>query len=446
MAQRSGRKQITVGPDSRSRTTSSPEAEVTKVKSRRQPQRLPPPIMRGEEAIDAEIVMREFPTALGVLLWKTARTVQLRAACGGAGAALFSPGAQGRRLELLARESVPDEVSGALAKAAAALQPRATPGRIASACREIALWAADQGKLGTAIEFMQAAAVTLPADAELALEVARLARTRAEYPRAETWYRQAISRARQAAAWADFSRSYIGLGSVGILRGNFPAARKALIRGLRAAKRFAIRPLVGAAYHELAVLSIQMEKAADLTRYAGAAAGAYGPGHPRLPALAFDCGVFLLSQGYFPEALRVFRNVPSSFGSAGDRLVLAAATVRAAAGAGDREAYDAAWSDASSRLEDATVAFAAPTALYSMATGAESAGDFDRAEDAALRVQALAGSLGDGQLQFAAAALLESVQRSRTVGAQREPARRAAPRIRELVEELEGALVGGGTS
>src|SRR5690606_25268000 len=126
-----------------------------------------------------------------------------------------------------------------------------------------------------------------------------------------TWYRQAISRARKGRQWYEFSRSYIGMGTIFVLRGNYPAARKSLIRGLRAAKRFSIRPLAAAAYHELMVLAIQAARPIEVTRYAHSAILAYGKGNPRLPALAFDYGAFLMSKGHYAEALRTFRSVPT---------------------------------------------------------------------------------------------------------------------------------------
>src|SRR5690606_33463591 len=114
-----------------------------------------------------------------------------------------------------------------------------------------------------------------PADAEIAHEVARLARTATEYTRAETWYRQAVSRARRRKTWYEFSRGYSGLGTIFMLRGNYPNARKSLVRGLRAARRFSIRPLAAAAYHELMVLSINSDRPEEVTRFAASAVKAY---------------------------------------------------------------------------------------------------------------------------------------------------------------------------
>src|SRR5690606_24299526 len=121
---------------------------------------------------------------------------------------------------------------------------------------------------GTALEFAQAAAVAVPAEADAAQEAARLARTRTEYHRAETWYRQAVSRARRSRDWAGFARGYIGLGIVHRQRGGYPQAGKSLIRGLRAARRFSIRPLEAAAAHELTVLGIHTLRARDVARFA----------------------------------------------------------------------------------------------------------------------------------------------------------------------------------
>jgi tetratricopeptide (TPR) repeat protein len=404
--------------------------------NRRQPQRLPPPIMHGGEAIDSELILKELPEDQALVLWKTVRSVRLWAELPeGERAGAFSASAHDSRMHHLRKASFPDEVLVSLAKAATVLQPRVRAAAVAMGCRTVASWALQRGAVATAIEFQQAAAVALPTEAELAFEVAKIARTRGEYARAETWYRQAISRARRARNWYEFSRAYIGLGTVAVLRGNYPQAKRSLIRGVRAAKRFAIRPLVAAGYHELAVLAIQRQSPVEVTRFSRLALEAYGSTHPRLPALAFDYGVFLLSSGYFEEALRTFRSIPDEFGRPVDRLARAAAVARAAAAAKEVQTYESAWSEAERLLEDPTTASGAATAYLSLARAAEFVGDMERAEQAALDAQRLAAEKEEANIEFAAVGLLESIRNG--VAAQAVRAEPAPPKVRRMVREFE---------
>lgn len=400
--------------------------------------------MHGGEAIDSEAILHEFPADQALVLWKTVRSVRLWAdAPDGERTEMFLPGAHDSRMQHLREASFPDDVLIALAKAATVLQPRVTRQSVATGCRTVAHWAEHRGALATAIEFQQAAAVALPADAELAFDVARLARTRGEYARAETWYRQAISRARRARAWDEFSRAYIGLGTVAVLRGNFPQAKRSFIRGIRAARRFAIRPLIAAGYHELAVLAIQRQTPDEVTRYARQALEAYGPGHPRLPALAFDYGVFLLSMGYFEEALRTLRSVPADFGRPVDQLARASALVRAAGAVRDVETFEAAWREAEGLLKDSSATAARATALISLARGADSLGDLGRAEKAALEAQSIAATQEEAGIEFAVVGLLESIRGGAAL-ANPPDAEPAPKRVRWMVRKFESSGTAAG--
>ena len=348
------------------------------VSRRRQPQRLPPPLMHGPEPIEGTAILADFPDDLGLLLWKTVRAVRLWTGLPATERAhAFQDDAHAARKAWLA--DAPEELRDALERAAAILQPRARSASVARACREIGEWAVARGNLPTAIEFMQAAAVALPADGEVAHEVARLARQAGDYTRAETWYRQAVSRARRASAWYEFTRAYIGLGAVFALRGNYPAARKSLIRGLRAARRFSIRSLAATAYHELMLLAIATGRTEDVTRLARSALQAYGPGNERAAALALDLGRYFLEVGRHTEALRLLRSNPADSGSPEERFSRAAATALAAALAGDPGAYEAASEPAESLLRGSAPGAMPRPAVRELVGAAETVGQPDRA-------------------------------------------------------------------
>lgn len=409
---------------------------------RKQPQRLPPPITQGEEPIEFTVVLTENQGELAVVLWKTLRSVRMWTDAGESSRAkLFETGAAADRLSRIAASEPPPELLGPLSRVSAVLAPRARSAAIARACADIAEWATDNARPGTAIEFMQAAALALPSDAELAHQVAILARNAAQYHRAETWYRQAISRARRSQSWNAFARSYIGLGIVFTLRGNYPQAYRSLVRGLRASRRFSIRPLVAAAAHELVVVGIRTDRAEDVTRFGRIAVSAYGANHPRLPALSHDLGIYLLNAGFFDAAFRIIQAIPADFGSSADQLVRWSALARVAAALGMRETYGHASVRAEMLLENPATFAVSTEARLALAAGADLMGETDRALRYIDMVQEQALRRGEAQLGFAADSLLESIQNRQAARLNAAPIVTSTPRpLAGLVEDLESAM------
>lgn len=411
---------------------------------RKQPQRLPPPITHGAAPIDAGVILTEFPGELAVVLWKTVRSVRMWSDLPESHRPkAFGAGTREKRLEAIEGVDVAVEVRAALARASSVLQPRARTAAVATACSELSEWSAAAGQCGTAIEFMQAAALAVPEDAALAHRVGRLARTAGEYHRAETWYRQAISRARRSRSWDEFARSYIGLGTVFTLRGSYPQASKSLIRGLRAARRFSIRPLVAAAAHELVVVGIRTNRTSEISRFGRIAVSAYGVQHPRLPALSHDLGIYLLNAGYFDAAFRIIQATPADFGAPVDQLVRWSALVRVAGALGKKEMYAEALARSETLLNDATTRPAATEARLAMAVGADLMGDRERALEEAGVVRDLAAQQGEAQLGFAAESLIESIRNGEIAHARAggHSAATNTPRpLAGLVKELESAM------
>lgn len=398
--------------------------------SRRQPQRIPPPIDHGAEAFTGETILQEISGDLALLLWKTVRTVRLWAGlepsgCSGA----FTPGARERRLALLEAVPVDPQLGEEIRRASLVLGAgEADPVEISSACQQIAEWAKRQEALGTALEFMQTAAFADPTNSALAREVAILARQRGEYARAESWFRRAISVARRTGDYVIYTRSFLGVGKIHRLRGNLSAARNAYIRALRASRRRANRELMGMAYHDLATLGIVQERPRDVERYARAALDAYGPGHRWLPILAYDVAVHWMMCGYFKEATQVFRAIPSELGSPAEQLVRAAALVRSAAAADDRESYRVGWQAASRLLGRPAANDGLAIALVNLAQGAESAGDWDRAEAFAERAHRIAARRGEVKSEAVARGVIESVRHARRIPQPTRETESAPPR------------------
>ena len=98
----------------------------------------------------------------------------------------------------------------------------------------------------------------------------RLARRRAEYARAETWYRRSIALGRQSGDWATYSMAFGGLGNLYMQRGKLSTARRFHLRALRAARRHSMRGLHGSALHDLAVLASEAGRVVPVARLAEA--------------------------------------------------------------------------------------------------------------------------------------------------------------------------------
>ncbi|MDR0788009.1 MAG: hypothetical protein LBG44_09110 [Gemmatimonadota bacterium] len=404
--------------------------------TRKQPQRLPPPIIHGSEVIDAEIILHEFPDTLGLALWKTVRSVRLWLEVGeGERATIFGKGAFAERIELLEAAGLPPELETAMLKTAAVLRKRARASTVGAACHTISEWAEARGAYGTAIEFLQVVALALPADATLANEVGRVARTKGEYQRAETWFRLAIARARRAQNKYEFTRSYIDLGNVSILRESFSQGKRALIRGLRAGRRFSLHPMISAAYQELAILSVRLGNATDVHRYTRAAVDSSIQGNPGLPVLAFEYGVFLLNAGYFPEALKTIVGIPEERVHPSLRQRWATTTAYTAAAVKNPAVYEGARELAQGLLESRP----SISGWIELARAAVLANDFPGGKAAVRKAQQLVAGTENPRAEQEIASLLRITE----AGLRVEPvteARKCPPRVRELVEDLEMAV------
>ncbi|HEX8906989.1 MAG TPA: tetratricopeptide repeat protein, partial [Longimicrobiaceae bacterium] len=273
--------------------------------------RTPPPLTRGSaETLEGMEILREVPGETGVVLWQAYRNVMFWATAEPQERGkLFAPDAGQHRLEDLLAADVPSGIVDALVAVGRMLgAPDSTSGdAVADACRAIADWADEQGYDATALSFTQAAALAAPRNARLALAVGRRARERGEMPRAETWYRHTIMVARQTGDWEAYGRAYVALGNMARERGNFPLAQRMHIKALRSGKRKGLSPIVGQASHDLFVLATDAGRTEQAEHFARQAFRAYGPNHPRLPALAHDIAYSWMSQGYFGRAQQVFQ-------------------------------------------------------------------------------------------------------------------------------------------
>jgi tetratricopeptide (TPR) repeat protein len=376
--------------------------------------RIPPAIMYGPEPLESACVFDELSGAAGLVLWQSLRDVTLWANTPPAERdGLFCATAERKRIAAILGAGLEPALEQPLGMITAMVghPGRVSAQRVALACRQVAQWAESSGKLATALAFAQAGAVACPGDASTAFKVGQIARRRAEYVRAETWFRRAIALGRQEGDWVSYSLGFAGLGTLYMQRGNIPKARALQMRCLRAAKRHSLRDVQGGACYDLHVIATASGQPEEAQRYARAAFEAYGPRHPNLPRLAHDVAYFWMTQGQFAPALSVFLALESHFKLPSDRLVVMSNAARAAGGLGNTEFFERVWSevwnasDSKLRIEYCAEMF------LELARGAASLKQWDRAEVAAQRSFDRAQGRAERRIELEAESVLDMVRR-----------------------------------
>jgi tetratricopeptide (TPR) repeat protein len=400
--------------------------------------RTPPPLTRGSESLEGMEILREVGGEVGILLWQAYRNVMFWAAAEqGERGRLFSAEAGRKRQAELAEARISEELAGPLASIAEMLaSPDSTGGEaVAQACTGIARWAEEQGHLNTALAYTQSASVAAPRNARLALAVGKLARRRGEAARAETWFRHTVMIARQIGDWESYSRAYIALGNMLIVRGNLPAAGRMHIKALRAARRKGLQQIQGMALHDLFVIADEMGRDEQAEEYARQAFRAYGSGHPSLLALGHDIAYFWMQRGYFSQALDVFQRLEPAANEPRARVLLTANIARAAAGVGNRELFRKAWTQVYRMVKDPDLGSIVANVTLELALGAAALGEWDRAEQAGQESLEIATRLGQAKVRFRAEALLDSISGGRTAERATE-VRRAPAKVDAMATDL----------
>lgn len=412
--------------------------------------RVPPALKRGDEIFEGLGVLDEVSGERGLVLWQSLRDALLWAeAQEDERAALFSDDAERVRMAMILAAQPSPELEEPLSVLARMLSERARMSEetVALACRRVSQWADDEALLATALAFAQAAATVTPGDPGAAFAVGKLARRRAEYARAETWFRRTIALARQMGDWATYAHAFIGLGRLYLQRGNLPAARRFLVRAARAAQRNSLHEIEGMALHDTFGVAVEAGRAEDARELARAAFQAYGPHSPALPRLAQDIAYWWITQGEFARALPVLYSLLRHFPLASDRLIVSGNIARAAGALGDRETFRQTWEECHDLLEGASVDERAAQGMLDVAYGAASLSLWDKAETAAREALEIGARRQEAKIRLAAEALLDSVRHHRAVDVHRRAAgpdagAAEAQFAEELVRTLETAGAG----
>ncbi|HET7274048.1 MAG TPA: tetratricopeptide repeat protein [Longimicrobiaceae bacterium] len=393
-----------------------PHTESKSKRPRLKPRHVPPPLTHGGEIFDGEDILLEFKADLAVILWKSYENVTLWAASAPEERAdLFTMGAARRRRADLRELDLDPILAEQLAKIAAMLSEtdEASAAEIFGACRWISNWAVGKGATGTALLFMQAAAFATPQDSAAACAVGRLARLRADYGRAETWYRHAGHSARASGNRESYVLATIGLGKVYWKRGALPSARRCFMRAYRAARRYSLHELQGWALQDLAGVAIHAGRWRESAGYIRSALDVYGAGHRSVPRLINDVANSWMGSGWFVPALQVLEPLNSFPYSTPDQLCYLGSIARASGGAGEVESFRNAAAEIDRLLNVRLVPEVATPVLLDVARGAASLGDWDRAQVSASRALSLAHERGEGETRMVAEGVLESIKSDR---------------------------------
>lgn len=376
--------------------------------------RAPPPLTRsaGQRILPCAELLAELPEEPALLLWQTCRSVHLWGLAGSR-LRLFAEGAAELRRARLEAAAVDDDLRAPLALLAELLENRRVVDvpRVVGACREVARWAEGRGKLAAALAFAQAAATASPEDASLAVAVGRYARMRAEYERAESWFEHALVLARLTRDRQAYAEAFAGLGNLYVQKGSFPKARHFHDRCLRAARRYALHEMEGAALHNLFGIEIECGNGPKAEEYAEAALDAYPISSPALPRLAHDVAYLWITQGYYRRALPVVCEVLHHITRLCDRVVVLGDVAWAAGGSGDAESFEKAWSEAWLAVAREEAEEGRARALVGLAYGALDLGEWKRAERAAVKAAGFARARGEAKALLAAETILSLVEK-----------------------------------
>jgi tetratricopeptide (TPR) repeat protein len=410
---------------------------ATGASSRRQ--RVPPALTRGPERFEGLPVLDEIKGDLGLVLWRSVRNILLWAGTPAERrGALFSGPAAAMRIDDLAAAHPEPELLAPLSVIVSLLEHPGTAGllRVVNACRRISMWAEQRGALGTALEFTQAAAIAAPESASLAFGVGRLSRRRAEYDRAESWYARAVILGRQAKDWKSYALAFSGMGNLHVQRGNYPAARRAQLRCLRASRRHGLRAIEAGAYHDLFAVSVEMGAGFEADDLAQRAFGSYGPEHPMVPRLAYDVAYNWALQGNFAGALRVAKALLAHFTSPSERALVLGLAARAAGGVRDVDSFAATAAQAVSLTASDSARDSAARTLLGLAHGALSLDRWEAADGWAGQALHIATGRKEGRVSIEAEAVLDHARKQ----ARAAEVRQGPPASDQLADSFVEAL------
>jgi len=400
----------------------------------------PPALLSAGEPFEGFSILGEWTGREAVVLWQLLRDAQLWAGAPESPGRLFDAGTYHATVAELSRSDLEDALKTPLLVLAAVLteESHVSQEELASACRTISAWSSANERPQTSIAFAQAAAIVHPADPDHAYATGLLCRRNAEYNRAETWFRRSLTLARRSKNFQTLGLSWIGLGNLFIQRGNYDAARIALAKALRIARRRGYWRVKAMALHDLFAIAVELRQVEEAERLARQAFRAYSPADPQLPALAHDVAGFWMQQGHYERALLVYTAVLRLIKRPTERLVALSTFARAAAGAGDLKKFTDAWIEVWKVVDQNPNADCACAALLNLAYGAAILRDWERVDLTAKEALERACKRGEAEVQVQAEALLRAVREQTVSVSLLQPA--TEPKVVERADALARAM------
>jgi hypothetical protein len=369
---------------------------------------VPPAILReAGETLEGVHILTEFPSHLGLLLFVSARDVTLWSSVpGGARADVFAPAAAQRRRHLHRCAAPPPELAQPMGvlESLVARPADSDPAELAAACLAVSDWAGGEGGAATALTFAQAGATASPRDPAPALRAGTLALRQGKDFRGESWLRRAVGLARHGIDRRAYGEAQVQLGGLYLGRGDLPAAEKAFMAGVRAGQRCAAAEVRAGGYHGLFQVSIARGDEVGAERFARLAVRIRGREHEGYRALAHGLASLWVGQGKHARALVLLRELAPARRDTATRGASLALLARAAAGAGEAEEYDRAWSQAWTLLRRLGVSDTTHHPFVDLARAARSAGDLHRLNQALRAARAVAANPRDSAAVTAAEA------------------------------------------
>lgn len=378
---------------------------------------VPPGLLVSDEPFEGYHILDELRDELGVLLWQSARDVDLWAAAPAEKRAeLFAAGSLRARADRISADVPPDSPARPLLETLAQVLGGVVRGgtvEVADLCGELSRWASERGLPRTALAWAQRAALAAPEEAGPAYAVGVVARRAADYRRAETWFRRSLALARRNRDWKYYGLAHLGIANMYMQRGDAPRARARLLKALRSARRYGVWTVKPLALHDLFCIAATGEDVEQAVTYARAAFRSYGRRHPRLPSLAHDVGRFWLTRGHFERALSIFRAVLPHLQRPQERMLAWSNIAEAAGGAGQPAALERAWSEVWRIIEERDDRERVSEALINVARGAAHLGEAARQEIAASYALTIAIRRKESQERVIAEQLVESARHGR---------------------------------
>lgn len=296
---------------------------------------VPPAMLRDpSRMLAAAGILEESAGDLGVMLWRTARDVELWADTPQSQRNdLFPEGSADVRVARLAGTDTPSEIAASIAtiNGMLVLGARGDASIITLGCLEVAAWARRMGYTETAVAFAQAGALSSPLFSEAALQTGIAAREAQQVVRGETWLRRALAVARYERNRPAYASALVELGLMAEFRDDIARAQRLYRRAFRAARRYPDRSARARAAHRLFRLAMQQGDAMEAAQFALATQRTFVSGTQAAPLILLDLARFWLeldqSEKVF-AAVRQLWPVREQLPSSKDRLEVAAFAAR----------------------------------------------------------------------------------------------------------------------